>query len=528
MSDDAPRRTTRPGNSLYWRIALGLVASLALMVLAQGALFLWAMQRTAGETSAESPRQLALLVASDVGAALAADSALDIERYVRDQYARRLQTFLIVLADGRTVSNHDDVPQALLDAVEASPAITEFLRGRPLGGRRGRGRFAIPEDRRSPFPPGPGSSPPPEDPMRAPLRAARLLGGVAPILVEGRPVGRVAVLPGRPPFTRVLRELGPTMALVALGVLAGGAALIALVVVAPVRRRLTEVQVAADRLGGGDLGARAPEHGSDEVAALAHAFNRMADELARRTKALESSDAARRHLLADVSHELMTPLTSMRGYIETLGMPEIELDAATRQRYLGVVSAETYRLERLIGDLLELARLEGGGGSLRRDMVDLRDLVEHVATRHQRDLHDRRVELAVTIGDGASHVIGDPDRLEQVLQNLAANALRHTPAGGTVSIVTRRQGPDVEIVVHDTGPGIPAEHLPSIFDRFYKGDAARSASSGSGLGLSIVKAIVERHGGTVTAANDGGAAITIRLPDHAGASSATARSVHDS
>jgi signal transduction histidine kinase len=503
--------------SLYWRIAVALLASLALMVVAQAALFLWVTQRTASETSAESPRQLALLVASDVAAALTADPGLDIEQYVREQYARRLQTFLIVLADGRTVSNHDDVPQDLIDAVEASPATADLLRGRPFGGRRGRGRFRQPDDGRAPFAPPTGDLAPPPDSLRRPFRAARLLGGVAPILVDGRPVGRVAVLPGAPPFTRVLLELGPTIAMVALGVLAAGAALIALVVVAPVRRRLMEVQAAADRLGSGDLGARAPEHGADEVAALAHAFNRMAGELAGRTKALESSDAARRHLLADVSHELMTPLTSMRGYIETLGMPEIELDDATRQRYLGVVSAETHRLERLIGDLLDLARLEGGGGSLRHDTVDLRGLAGQVAIRYERDLRDRGVELAVAIAEDATHVVGDADRLEQVLQNLVANALRHTPDQGTVSIATSRAGKDIELVVRDTGPGIPPEHLPAIFDRFYKGDAARSASGGSGLGLSIVKAIVERHGGSITAANDGGAVFTLRLPAEAGA-----------
>ena len=128
------------------------------------------------------------------------------------------------------------------------------------------------------------------------------------------------------------------MGLVAAGVLAVGMAVVTLIVFGPVRRRLRQVQDATERLGSGDVTARAPEQGGDEVAAVARSFNRMADELTARAHALERSDTARRQLLADVSHELMTPLTAMRGYIETLTMSELEIDPAMRQRYLGIVN----------------------------------------------------------------------------------------------------------------------------------------------------------------------------------------------
>ena len=325
-------------------------------------------------------------------------------------------------------------------------------------------------------------------------------------------MGRVAVVAGRPAFTRVLRQFGPTLGLVAGGVLLLGTGLIAFVVFGPTRRRLSEVQTATERLGAGDLAARAPEYGGDEVAALAGSFNRMADELASRALALESSDKARRQLLADVSHELMTPLTAMRGYIETLTMAEVQLDAGTRQRYMGIVTDETHRLEQIIGDLLDLARLEGGGISLRRERVDVSALFDRVAARHERELQERDVRLVREVHPAAAHVAGDPDRLEQALQNLAANALRHTPAGGAITL-TARPGPGtVVLTVRDSGAGVPPEHLPLIFDRFYKADAARKAAGGSGLGLSIVKAIVERHGGTITARNDDGAVFEIVLP----------------
>ncbi len=201
----------------------------------------------------------------------------------------------------------------------------------------------------------------------------------------------------------------------------------------------------------------------------------------------------------------------MRGYLETLAMPTAAVDPETRERYLGIVMEETHRLERIIGDLLDLARLEGAGTGMRRATVGVPALFERVATRHERDLQAHDVALVRTVGPGAETVLGDQNRLEQAVQNLAANALRHTPRGGTITLSAERVGTNLRLSVGDTGPGIPPEHLPVIFDRFYKVDVSRT-SDGSGLGLSIVKAIVERHGGTVTARNERGALFEILLP----------------
>jgi signal transduction histidine kinase len=208
----------------------------------------------------------------------------------------------------------------------------------------------------------------------------------------------------------------------------------------------------------------------------------------------------------------MTPLTAMRGYIETLTMSELDIDAATRQRYLGIVNEETHRLERVIGDLLDLARLEGSATAMRQEPVDVRALFERVANRHERDVRGRGIDLVREVRTGADRLTGDPDRLEQALQNLAANALRHTPDGGTLRLTADRTEAGVRITVRDSGPGIAPQHLPLIFERFYKVDVSRKATGGSGLGLSIVKAIVERHGGTIVAYNDNGAVFEIVLP----------------
>ena len=489
--------------SLYWRIALGLIAFLALMLAAEGGIFLWMADRIAGSMPARSPRRLAELVASDLGTALTANRDLDLEVYLREQFGHDLQTFVVIMRDGQIVTNHDDVPPRLLEAVRAELEFVQSIGPRRFG-RRGGLREGLGSDdrlRRAP-PRGPRA-----DGLPRPRR-----GEFAAILVGGMPVGRVVVLPGGPPFSRIVRQLGPTIALVAASVLIVGTTLIALVIFGPARRRLKAVQEATERLGAGDLDARAPEQGGDEVTALARSFNQMAGELTSRTRALETADTARRQLLADVSHELMTPLTAMRGYIETLSMSELEIDAPTRERYLQIVSEETLRLERIVGDLLDLARLEGGGTTMRQERVQVAALVDRVAARHERELQERGVRLEFRVNAGAEDITGDPDRLEQALQNLAANALRHTPDGGRITVTSEPVGDAVRLSVRDTGPGIPDDHLPLIFERFYKADAARKAAGGSGLGLSIVKAIVERHGGTITARNEQGAVFEIVLP----------------
>ena len=157
-------------------------------------------------------------------------------------------------------------------------------------------------------------------------------------------------------------------------------------------------------------------------------------DLESRATALAASDRARRQLLADVSHELMTPLSAIRGYVETLGMSDLPIDQDTRMRYLDIVEQETHKLEAIIGDLLDLARLEGGGDRLRAEPVAVGDLFKRIADRHEPSLRDRSIYAGRSISrQDTPRILGDAGRLEQALQNLAANAIRHTPAGGVVS-----------------------------------------------------------------------------------------------
>jgi two-component system OmpR family sensor kinase len=485
--------------SLYWRIAFGVVAFLAAMLVVQAMLFVWAVSETGRTLPGQSPGRLGMTVAVDLANVLEREPQVDLAKYVNDQHKQYNHPFFVMMKDGRVLtSGSTSFPEPLLRMARAR---LERAFDRGPGVRGDRGESTRPPER------GRGLRPPPPDWWEMPDRFAdrfeRDPSGYrfirpSPIIVRGQLAG-VVVVPPRAPFGYLLGRFAPILAVAATGVLIVGTVLTSLMIFGPARRRLRALEVAARRLGAGDLAARAPDRGGDEIAAVAHAFNAMADDLAARAEALSASDRARRQLLADVSHELNTPVTAMRGYLETLAMPELALDESTRARYLTVISDETSRLERLIGELLDLARLEGGGGTLRIDRVAVAQLFDRVVARHERACAGTGVRMTTAIGAEAETISADADRLEQALQNLAANAIRYAPPGSAIHIDARRDDHSVRLSVADEGPGIAAEHLPYIFDRFYKADAARAGvSSGSGLGLSIVKAIVERHGASIT------------------------------
>ncbi|MGH9309746.1 MAG: sensor histidine kinase [Vicinamibacterales bacterium] len=505
--DAATSRGPKLLSSLYWRIAIGFVVMLAVLLLSQAALFLWLTGRFAESVTSRTPQELADLVARELSSALTDQPALDLDGFVRDRFSDVRRPFLVLMRDGRRTSNR-------LDALPPGFAERSGRRGPPPGEPRERfGPRPDREDDRDE-----GREPEPGRFVRRRGGRGGGPGGVhlAPIVVNGSQVGHVAVPSGPPPTEVLLRELGPTMTWAGLALLGIGSAMVALVIFRPARKRLRSLEDAARALGEGRTDVRADDRGGDEVSALARTFNQMAAELGARATALAASDRARRQLLADVSHELMTPLTAIRGYTETLAMPGLSVDDATRARYLDIVDQETYKLEAIIGDLLDLAKLESGGAALSIEDVPVSELFGRVADRHAPALQARNIRLEISTPDDLD-VDGDLQRLEQAIQNVASNAIRHTPDGGRIELRAEPDGEQVRITVRDSGPGIPTEHLPHIFDRFYKADASRTGGgrpSGSGLGLSIVRAIVERHGGAITAYNavEGGAVFEMRLP----------------
>ncbi len=464
--------------TLYWRVALGTLGMIVVLLAAQAALVLWVVGQADRSVLARPPLGLARLIASDLGAALEAEPGADAEALLRDSFGRVPQNVFVAFTDGTVITNRRfTVPEAMLN-----------------GARRGLA------DRD-------------EDPRRdgGPMRGRRFPS----LRVGGELKGVVVVLPLGGPIEAALATYGPALFGAGALLLVVGTLGVMFFILAPARRRLGSLERAAAALGAGDTKARAPEGGGDEIAALSAAINRMAGELEARLGELQQADRVRRQLLADVSHELMTPLTAIRGYLETLAMPGAVPDESTRDRYLRIVTEESLRLEAIIGDLLDLARLEGGGVDIEATDVPVSWLFERVVERHGVVTLQRGITMTTSVATGAEHVRGDGRRLEQALQNLAANAVRHAPDGGRVTVTASRVSDGVLLRVEDTGPGIPPAQLPLVFDRFYKVDQARSsASAGSGLGLSIVKAIVERHGGraSASAAEGGGARFDVILP----------------
>jgi signal transduction histidine kinase len=462
--------------SFYFRIGFSFVVFVVAVLTAQSAIFGYIMARR-GAFPARPPNTVAAIVAADLGAALAQDIQIDLQEFVNREYAQ-IQPLYLVMKDGRIVANRrEELADNLRRSAGALLGTESFPRGQEP-------RF--------------------EGPAVV----------MAPIQVRGMLHGMV-VLPRMPVGSPVMRDVGRLLSIPGTALLAVATIIATAFIFAPARRRLKALAAATERLGAGDLSARAPETGGDEIAHLARAFNRMAVELSARDEALRTVDRLRRQMLADVSHELKTPLTAMCGYLETLRMSQLALDETTRERYFQTLERETRRLDRIVQDLVDLARLENGVGALDVRLFALERLFGHVAQRHEKDAQARQVSMRVSIAPEADQVLGDPDRLEQAVENLVANALRHTPPGGTIEMCGRVDGEAIVLTVTDSGSGIAPEHVSHVFERFYKVDPARTRdANGSGLGLSIAKAIVERHQGSIEVTSvPGRTAFTIVLPE---------------
>ena len=267
---------------------------------------------------------------------------------------------------------------------------------------------------------------------------------------------------------------------------------------------LADLMAAADAVAAGDLSARVPERGRGEMARLAGRFNRMTAELERAAQ-------SRRNLTADVAHELRTPLHILQGNLEGVldGVYEPTPD------HIRLMLDETHRLTRLVEELQTLSLAEAGQLPLHARPVAVADLLGDAAARFAAAATEAGVTLRVRAVDGAPVVMVDPDRLHQALSNLVANALRHTPAGGQVTLSAAAVPGGVELAVADSGAGIDPADLPYVFDRFWRGDRARRRDGGVGLGLPIARRLVEAHGGMIEVESEVGVGttFTIRLPE---------------
>jgi signal transduction histidine kinase len=381
--------------------------------------------------------------------------------------------------------------------------------------------------REMPRPPGPGAGPPPGERPGLPGRGGARPpgpGGVRAevlarrtVLREGAAPGEVAAIglagvPGR----RWLPEARALLLFLPFAVLAAGGA--GLIMARLLARRLRALERLAERVGEGDLDARVEARGLDEVGRLEERFNRMTERLAAVRAELDRAEAQRSRLLADITHELSTPLTSIRGYVETLLDPDVPTTREERAGYLRDVRDEAMRLDLLIQDLFDLVRLEAGASALEPVRLDWAALCRNTARRFEPRFREAGLTLRWTEEPAEAWIRADGRRMEQVVENLLINALRYVPAGGTVTLsLAPAAGSRHRLTIADDGPGIAAEDLPHVFERFYRAAAVRS-SGGSGLGLAIVREIVQRHGGEVRAerAEPRGAVFVVELPAPAG------------
>lgn len=270
-------------------------------------------------------------------------------------------------------------------------------------------------------------------------------------------------------------------------------------------RPMQDLTRSAERIAEGHFDERIRVDGEDEVATLASAFNQMAESL-------QQTEHARRQLVADIAHELRTPLTIIGGTVQAIRDGVLAPD----DQSLTTIGDEVATLTHLVADLRDLSLGDVGQFQFRRDVVDLHRVLESVVAAFTLEATIRGTALTIDTSAKLPPVLGDEARLRQCLRNIVANALRHTPTGGQVTIQAMTKADTVQIHVSDSGEGIAVEHLPHVFERFYRADPSRARrSGGSGLGLAIVQQIVHAHGGTVSAASDGighGATFTVVLP----------------
>jgi two-component system sensor histidine kinase BaeS len=279
------------------------------------------------------------------------------------------------------------------------------------------------------------------------------------------------------------------------------ALLIGILLARTISRPVRELTAATQMIAHGELGHQVPVRRKDELGELAASFNQMSVDLERSTE-------LRRQMTADIAHELRTPLSLILGYTEALSDGKLRGTPET----FDIVHDEAQHLNRLVDDLRTLSLADAGELSLNRRPVCPQMLLQRVATAYAAQAKAKDVSLRVEAEGDVADVDVDPDRMAQVLGNLVSNAMRHTPAGGGIALSAEELRDTVALTVSDSGVGIAPEHLPHVFDRFYRGDESRYQENGeSGLGLAIAKSIVEAHGGRISVTSTVGVGTTVTV-----------------
>jgi len=495
--------------SLFWTFAGVFLLVVALATAAQVAIGLGVL-RPLQENSLKSQAASALYSAAGQIAELADDDAREIMRALHENRVPGNTLLLVFLGnDGRLVPERP-IPPGMMPQVRQLAAAAKLpgaLARPPREQRPPRFDEGPPEGRDGPPPEGRGG--PPRDggdgPPLAPRDRRLVLVDHAPATVGDRVVGSLLAI-----GDTSVGSLDPGRWLLFFPLSVLAAAVAGLWLARMMVRRLGALEAVATRVAAGDLDARVITTGADEIGRLEERFNRMTEGLAAARREVEATDAQRRQLFADITHELATPLTTIRGSIETLLDPRVETSEAERRAYLDDVLGESKRLDLLVQDLMELARLESRAQALKPVRLDWAALCRNTARRLEQRFRAAGLTLRWDGDEREAWIVADGRRMEQVVENLLVNALRYVPSGGTVSLAIDSLDSAYRLTVRDDGPGVAPEALPHLFDRFYRARAARD-DGGSGLGLAIVKEIVEQHGGRVWAEPGRGAKFVVEL-----------------
>jgi signal transduction histidine kinase len=492
------------GRSLFWTIAGVLLLAVVLGTLVQWVMAVAVLRPLEEREFLSRAELMAASAASELTEAPTLPSGMTLDEVLarhRGRFGPRPPILIFRASDGTIAPYRFRFLVKVLEDSTGKSSSAEFAPGPPDSERfvpREGGEFP---ERREPLAPserfGPGGRPAPPGPARLAIVARRS------VLHAGQAVGEILVLrpvrPNRGPWPPEAR-----WSLLFLPIAVVASAVAGLVIVRLLVRRLRAVEMLAARVAEGDLTVRIGDRSGDEIGRIADRLDTMTERVAAAQASLQRVDAQRRQLFADITHELATPLTSIRGYAETLLDPGVPKSDDERARYVGGVLEESRRLDRLIRDLFELARLEAGAAPLSREPIDGAALCANTVERFQPRFRNAGLTLRWMAPPSEAPIDADGHRMEQVLENLLGNALRYVPSGGTVELSLSRVEASParwRLEASDDGPGLPPEELPRVFQRFYRASGSRAAreSGGSGLGLAIVREIVERHGGTVSA-----------------------------
>jgi signal transduction histidine kinase len=479
------------GRGLFWTIAGLFLGAIALGTLLQVVIAIAVLRPLEARESRARAEEVAAALAGQIAALPAPRGAGPVHRLLEAQHAN--------LGRGPALlAYHDAAGWWVTDPPDRERFVDDVLAGRRSYRRGG-------ADERGGAPPqGPGGDTP------TPLRETIVRHEV------GGPGGSGEVIVLRPQWRGMPPMLGSPTAWLFVPIALVLSVLVGLLMVRVLVPRLRAMEALAERVAEGDLSVRLGDASGDEIGRLARGLDRMTDRLAEARARVEEADQQRRQLFADITHELATPLTSIRGYAEIMLDPGIPVSDEERARYVRGVLEESRRLDRLIRDLFELARLEAGAAPLSLERLDWAALCRNTVERFTPRFRDAGLRLGWDEPAAPVWMDADGRRMEQVLENLLSNALRYVPSGGSVRVRLQpaaRPGRAL-LAVADDGPGVPPDQLAHVFERFYRADATRPAGTdtiGSGLGLAIVHEIVARHGGVTRALASAPSGLTIEV-----------------